>query len=52
MYILYFEIGLKPDIKDKLARIDRLDTLNKLIKIVVKIDNYINKRKYKRREID
>ena len=47
MYILYFEVGLKPDIKDELARIDRLDILDKLIKIIVKIDNYINERKYK-----
>ncbi|KAJ5383318.1 Retrotransposon polyprotein [Penicillium concentricum] len=28
VYIPYFEVGLKLDIKDKLARIDRLETLD------------------------
>ncbi|KAJ6138759.1 Retrotransposon polyprotein [Penicillium samsonianum] len=51
-YIPYFEAGLKPDVKDELARIDRPDTLDKLIKIAVKIDNRINERKYERREMD
>jgi hypothetical protein len=51
-YIPYFEAGLKPDVKDELARIDRPDTLDKLIEIAVKIDNRINERKYERREID
>lgn len=27
-YILYFEAGLKPDVKDELARIDRPETLD------------------------
>ncbi|KAJ6142772.1 Retrotransposon polyprotein [Penicillium samsonianum] len=51
-YIPYFEAGLRSNVKDELARIDRLETLDQLIKVLVKIDNRNNERRYKRREIE
>jgi hypothetical protein len=42
---MLFYKGLKEFVKDKLARVDYLDTLDKLAKAAVKIDN----RAYKRR---
>jgi hypothetical protein len=44
MRILFYK-GLKEFVKDKLARVDHLDTLDKLAEAAVKIDN----RAYKRR---
>jgi hypothetical protein len=37
--IPYYDHGLKPHIKDELARIDRPDTIEKLIDVAVRIDN-------------
>ncbi|KAG0158308.1 hypothetical protein PDIDSM_5821 [Penicillium digitatum] len=51
-YIPYFEAGLKSEVKDELARIDRPDNLDQLIAIAVKIDNRINERRYERKEMD
>jgi hypothetical protein len=51
-YIPYFEAGLKSDVKDELARIDRPGTLDQLIKVAVKIDNRNSERRRERQEMD
>jgi transposase InsO family protein len=51
-YIPYFEAGLKSDVKDELARIDRPSTLDQLIKVAVKIDNRNSERRRERQEMD
>ncbi|OQE16980.1 hypothetical protein PENSTE_c022G07598 [Penicillium steckii] len=50
--IPYYDHGLKPYIKDELARIDRPETMDKLIDIVVRIDNRLHDRQMEKREVE
>jgi hypothetical protein len=50
--IPYYDHGLKPHIKDELARIDRPDTMEKLIDVAVRIDNRLYDRQMEKREIE
>jgi transposase InsO family protein len=50
--IPYYDHGLKSHIKDELARIDRPDTMEKLIDVAVRIDNRLYDRQMEKREIE
>lgn len=51
-YIPPFISGLKSNIKDELARIDRPETLDKVIEVAVKIDNRLRERQYERQDVE
>jgi hypothetical protein len=44
MYIAIFKDGLRDDVKDKLVRINRLDTIATMISTAVRIGNRLNDR--------
>lgn len=50
-YISFLEDGFKEDVKDELARMERPNTLKKLIDVAVRIDNRMYDRKMRRQEI-
>jgi hypothetical protein len=50
--IPYYNYSLKLYVKDELARIDRPETIDKLIDVAVRIDNRFYDRQTERREIE